>query len=550
MNVLVLNCGSSSIKYQLLNMDAVPVVLAKGIVEKIGLTYGSFTYKPEGKDKVVAEQPIMDHSVGMDLILKALVHPDHGVLKSLNEIDAVGHRVAHGGEYFSESVKIDDEAKAKIKALGEIAPLHNPANLKGIETMEKLLPSVPQVAVFDTSFHQTLPKKAFIYGIPYEYYEEYGVRRYGFHGTSHRFVSEEAARILGWDITEKKIITCHLGNGASITAIDKGKSVDTSMGFTPVAGLVMGTRAGDLDLGALLYICEKEALNLPVAAREASIYTGLTLAEYYRDMGYHVAIMADSTSRWAEALRELSGRLEEMPAEEGFPAYLASKLSAFYERAGMMHNLNGSVGSVTIIGAVSPQGSDFSEPVTQNTKRFVRCFWGLDKSLAYARHFPAIHWLTSYSEYVQDLAPWYNAKAGKDFIANRNRLMAILNQESALMEIVKLIGSDVLPDDQKLTLEIARVVRLGYLQQNAFHKDDTCVPIEKQAAQMRVILYLYDRARSLVTMGHPMSVLKQSNIFDRVINIKYDVPNDRLDMFDQYMKDIDTFYDEVIEKNA
>ena len=290
--------------------------------------------------------------------------------------------------------------------------------------------------------------------------------------------------------------------------------------------------------------------NMPVAAREASIYTGLTLAEYYRDMGYHVAIMADSTSRWAEALRELSGRLEEMPAEEGLPAYLASKLSAFYERAGMMHNLNGSVGSVTIIGAVSPQGSDFSEPVTQNTKRFVRCFWGLDKSLAYARHFPAIHWLTSYSEYVQDLAPWYNAKAGKDFIANRNRLMAILNQESALMEIVKLIGSDVLPDDQKLTLEIARVVRLGYLQQNAFHKDDTCVPIEKQAAQMRVILYLYDRARSLVTMGHPMSVLKQSNIFDRVINIKYDVPNDRLDMFDQYMKDIDTFYDEVIEKNA
>ena len=290
--------------------------------------------------------------------------------------------------------------------------------------------------------------------------------------------------------------------------------------------------------------------NMPVAAREASIYTGLTLAEYYRDMGYHVAIMADSTSRWAEALRELSGRLEEMPAEEGFPAYLASKLSAFYERAGMMHNLNGSVGSVTIIGAVSPQGSDFSEPVTQNTKRFVRCFWGLDKSLAYARHFPAIHWLTSYSEYVQDLAPWYNAKAGKDFIANRTRLMAILNQESALMEIVKLIGSDVLPDDQKLTLEIARVVRLGYLQQNAFHKDDTCVPIEKQAAQMRVILYLYDRARSLVTMGHPMSVLKQSNIFDRVINIKYDVPNDRLDMFDQYMKDIDTFYDEVIEKNA
>lgn len=265
MNVLVLNCGSSSIKYQLLNMDAEPAVLAKGIVEKIGLTYGSFTYKPEGKDKVIKEQPIADHSVGMDMILKALVHPEHGVLKSLNEIDAVGHRVAHGGEYFSESVCITNEAKAKIKALGEIAPLHNPANLKGIETMEKLLPSVPQVAVFDTSFHQTLPKKAYLYGIPYEYYENYGIRRYGFHGTSHKFVAEKACRLLGWNIAEKKIITCHLGNGASITAVDHGKSVDTSMGFTPVAGLVMGTRAGDLDLGALLYICEKEKLNLKQA---------------------------------------------------------------------------------------------------------------------------------------------------------------------------------------------------------------------------------------------------------------------------------------------
>lgn len=262
MNVLVLNCGSSSIKYQLLNMDAEPVLLAKGIVEKIGLTYGSFTYKPEGKEKVVIEQPIADHSAGMDLILKALVDPAHGVLRSLNEINAVGHRVAHGGEYFSESVKVDEEAKAKIRALGEIAPLHNPANLKGIETMEQLLPSVPQVAVFDTSFHQTLPRKAYIYGIPYEYYEKYGVRRYGFHGTSHKFVAEKACRLLGWNLQEKKIITCHLGNGASITAINKGKSVDTSMGFTPVAGLVMGTRAGDLDLGALMYICEKEYFDV------------------------------------------------------------------------------------------------------------------------------------------------------------------------------------------------------------------------------------------------------------------------------------------------
>lgn len=290
--------------------------------------------------------------------------------------------------------------------------------------------------------------------------------------------------------------------------------------------------------------------NMPVAAREASIYTGITLAEYYRDMGYDVAIMADSTSRWAEALRELSGRLEEMPAEEGFPAYLASRLSAFYERAGMMHNLNGTEGSVSIIGAVSPQGGDFSEPVTQNTKRFVRCFWGLDKSLAYARHFPAIHWLTSYSEYLNDLAPWYKNNVAANFVDDRNQLVALLNQESSLMEIVKLIGSDVLPDDQKLVLEIARVIRLGFLQQNAFHPDDTCVPMEKQYKMMEVILYLYKKAKALVTMGMPMSVLKEDDIFDRIVSIKYDVANNELEKFDDYMKDIDTFYDKVIEKNA
>ncbi len=290
--------------------------------------------------------------------------------------------------------------------------------------------------------------------------------------------------------------------------------------------------------------------NMPVAAREASIYTGLTLAEYYRDMGYDVAIMADSTSRWAEALRELSGRLEEMPAEEGFPAYLASRLSAFYERAGMMHNLNGTDGSVSIIGAVSPQGGDFSEPVTQNTKRFVRCFWGLDKSLAYSRHFPAIHWLTSYSEYLNDLSPWYGEHISPKFTDYRNQLMALLNQESSLLEIVKLIGSDVLPDDQKLILEIAKVIRLGFLQQNAFHPDDTCVSLEKQFKMMEVILHLYKKSRHLITMNMPVSILKEENIFERVIAIKYDVPNDRLDLFDNYMKDIDTFYERIIERNA
>lgn len=290
--------------------------------------------------------------------------------------------------------------------------------------------------------------------------------------------------------------------------------------------------------------------NMPVAAREASLYSGLTLAEYYRDMGYHVAIMADSTSRWAEALRELSGRLEEMPAEEGFPAYLASRLSAFYERAGMMQNLNGTEGSVSIIGAVSPQGGDFSEPVTQNTKRFVRCFWGLDKNLAYARHFPAIQWLTSYSEYLTDLAPWYRENVDKRFIDYRNQLVYILTQENGLMEIVKLIGSDVLPDDQKLVLEIAKVIRLGFLQQNAFHAEDTCVPMKKQFKMMEIILYLYKRCRALIGMGMPMSVLKQDDIFEKIISIKYDVPNNRPELFDEYRDAVDRFYDGVVERNA
>lgn len=290
--------------------------------------------------------------------------------------------------------------------------------------------------------------------------------------------------------------------------------------------------------------------NMPVAAREASIYTGITLAEYYRDMGYHVAIMADSTSRWAEALRELSGRLEEMPAEEGFPAYLASRLSGFYERAGFMENLNGTEGSVSIIGAVSPQGGDFSEPVTQNTKRFIRCFWALDKSLAYARHFPAIQWLTSYSEYLNDLEPWYTQNVGSDFVDCRNQILSILTQESQLNEIVKLIGSDVLPDDQKLVLEIARVIRLGFVQQNAYHPSDTYVPLAKQLKMMETILYLFGKSKQLVAMNMPMSLLKSDPIFDKVVSIKYDVANDELNKFDDYRNMIDDFYNNIMAKNA
>ena len=286
--------------------------------------------------------------------------------------------------------------------------------------------------------------------------------------------------------------------------------------------------------------------NMPVAAREASIYTGITIAEYYRDMGYDVAMMADSTSRWAEALREISGRLEEMPAEEGFPAYLPSRLSEFYERAGAVDALSGRPGSVTVIGAVSPQGSDFSEPVTQNTKRFTRVFWALDKALAYARHYPAIHWTQSYSEYVADLTPYYDEKVGREFMEYRAQVVALLRQESELMEIVKLIGADVLPDNQKLTIEIARILRVGFLQQNAYHPEDTYVPLEKQKKMMETVLYLHQRAGELVTLGIPLSGVKASGLFEQLTKMKYDVANDELAKFDDYRRRIDGVIDDCL----
>ena len=263
--------------------------------------------------------------------------------------------------------------------------------------------------------------------------------------------------------------------------------------------------------------------NMPVAAREASIYTGITLAEYYRDMGYHAAMMADSTSRWAEALREISGRLEEMPAEESFPAYLPSRLAGFYERAGFVDTLGGAEGSVTVIGAVSPQGGDFSEPVTQNTQRFVRCFWALDRSLAYARHFPSINWTTSYTEYFNDLIPWYNENFGEDFTQLRVRIMSLLNEESSLMEIVKLIGADILPDDQKLIIETAKVIREGFLQQNAFHPTDTYMKPADQMSMLRVILRLYDGAKALVAANIPLRLLTETGVFAALERMKFDL---------------------------
>ena len=289
--------------------------------------------------------------------------------------------------------------------------------------------------------------------------------------------------------------------------------------------------------------------NMPVAAREASIYTGITLAEYYRDMGYHIAIMADSTSRWAEALREISGRLEEMPAEEGFPAYLPSRISEFYERAGYVQTLCGEEGSVTIIGAVSPQGSDFSEPVTQNTKRFVRCFWALDKSLAYARHYPAINWNDSYSEYMDDLANFYDENVSMDFLKYRQSISNILLEENKLMEIVKLIGSDVLPEDQKLVMEIARVVRVGFLQQNAYHKDDTYVPLEKQFRMMGIILTLFDKCKKAVADGVSVSAIVETGLFEKVIKMKYDIPNDKPEQFNLLNVEIGQQIKKVIAHN-
>lgn len=271
--------------------------------------------------------------------------------------------------------------------------------------------------------------------------------------------------------------------------------------------------------------------NMPVAAREASIYTGITLAEYYRDMGYDVALMADSTSRWAEALREISGRLEEMPAEEGFPAYLPSRLSEFYERAGRVENYNHTKGSVSIIGAVSPQGGDFSEPVTQNTKRFIRCFWALDKSLAYTRHYPAVNWNNSYSEYNEDLAGWYNENADPTFMEKKIRISQILQEEGKLLDIVKLIGSDILPEEQKLTLETAKVIRQGFLQQNAFHEQDTYVPIKKQYLMIDAILRLYDKSLNLIALNIPVSILRKSGVFEELVRIKYNIPNEDLDAF-------------------
>ena len=260
MNILVINCGSSSLKYQLINSDS-EAVLAKGLCERIGIDGSVLTHTPAGKDKVRIETPMPNHTVAVQLVIDALTNAEHGVIKSLDEIGAVGHRVVHGGEKFASSVVITDEVMKAIEECNDLAPLHNPANLIGINSCKEIMPNVPMVAVFDTAFHQTMPEKAYLYGLPYEYYEKYKVRRYGFHGTSHDYVSARAAQLLGKKREELKIIVCHLGNGASVSAVDHGKCVDTSMGLTPLEGLIMGTRSGDMDPAICDFICQKEGLT-------------------------------------------------------------------------------------------------------------------------------------------------------------------------------------------------------------------------------------------------------------------------------------------------
>ena len=288
--------------------------------------------------------------------------------------------------------------------------------------------------------------------------------------------------------------------------------------------------------------------NMPVAAREASIYTGITMAEYFRDMGYDVAIMADSTSRWAEALREISGRLEEMPAEEGYPAYLPSRIAQFYERAGIVKTLNDNEGSVTIIGAVSPAGGDFSEPVTENTKRFVNVFLGLDKDLAYSRHYPAINWMSSYSSYVEKLRDYYESKLGEDVVDLRNQMLKLLYEEDKLKEIVMLVGEDVLPDDQRLILDISNVMKLGFLQQNAFSKVDTYVPLKKQVEMLKTIKLLYEEGHKAIKEQIPISQVKNADLYSKVIAMRDTISNEDLSGIKDLNDEIKEFYSDLISK--
>lgn len=285
--------------------------------------------------------------------------------------------------------------------------------------------------------------------------------------------------------------------------------------------------------------------NMPVSAREASIYTGITIGEYYRDQGFHVAIMADSTSRWAEALRELSGRMEEMPAEEGFPAYLPTRIAEFYERAGYMQTLCGKPGSITIIGAVSPPGGDFSEPVTQHTKRFVRCFWALDRDLANARHYPAISWLDSYSEYLEEIKKWFRERFGEDWEKDRNEIMTLLHREVRLQQVVKLVGPDALPDSQRFVLEVCTLFKNAFLQQNAFDKVDMYSTMEKQVKMLHIIVTFWRKGNEAIKRGVTLVKLRKMKVYTDIARMKFTVPNDNLSELDKILARLERSIDQL-----
>ena len=309
MIILVLNCGSSSLKYQLLDMknDEVYDLLAKGLVERIGMEIGCVTHKAEGKEKYVKEMPIADHTVGIKAVIDALLDKEYGVLSSLEDIEAVGHRVVHGAEEFVCSQLITDEVIAQLEKCSVFAPLHNPANILGIRAVSAVLPSVPQVGVFDTAFHQTMPSYAYMYGLPYEYYEKYGIRRYGFHGTSHKYVSAKGAKFAGVGLENSKIITCHLGNGSSITAVENGKSVDTTMGFTPLEGIIMGTRCGNIDPEIVTYIQDKEGLSASEMSKVLNKKSGLLGLSCISSDGRDISAAADAGDQKAKlALKKLA----------------------------------------------------------------------------------------------------------------------------------------------------------------------------------------------------------------------------------------------------
>ncbi|MCR4922580.1 MAG: acetate kinase [Lachnospiraceae bacterium] len=304
MKILIINCGSSSLKFQLIDSES-EKVLAKGLCERIGIDGGMLNYQPEGKDKIVKNVEMADHTVAVQLVIDSLVDEKDGVIKGLDEIGAVGHRIVHGGEKFAEATIINDEVIKAIEECNDLAPLHNPANLIGIRSCQKIMPKVPMVAVFDTAFHQTMPKKAYLYGIPYEYYKKYKIRRYGFHGTSHSYVSKRTAEILGKDYNNMNIIVCHLGNGASISAVKNGKCVDTSMGLTPLEGLIMGTRSGDLDPAILEFLCQKEKLSisevLNVLNKKSGVLGLSEISSDFRDIGKEADAGNDQAKTTLEA---------------------------------------------------------------------------------------------------------------------------------------------------------------------------------------------------------------------------------------------------------